>query len=71
MAANCFSNRARRIHKYRGLGTPEEVVTPLAELFFCSCGFPLGSRFVLSPLDEDLLVKKKKKINCEEQIFKS
>jgi hypothetical protein len=59
MAASCFSNSARRIHKYRGLGTPE-VVTTLAEFFFCSGGFPLvGGRFVLSPLDEDLLVKKK------------
>jgi hypothetical protein len=58
MAASCFSNRARRIHKYRGHGTPEEVMTPPAEFFFCSGGFPLvGGRFVLSPLDEDLLVK--------------
>jgi hypothetical protein len=31
-------------------------MTPPAEFFFCSGGFPLvGARFVLSPLDEDLL----------------
>jgi hypothetical protein len=81
MAASCFSNRARRIHKYRGLGTPEDVVTPPAEFFFCSGGFPLvGARFVLSPLDEDLLVKMQnrcehdtatKQFNCEEYICKS
>jgi hypothetical protein len=77
MAASCFSNKARRIHKYRGLGTPEAVMTPPAEFFFCSGGFPLvGGRFVLSPLDEDLLVKTQKdrsiydttskELNCEE-----
>jgi hypothetical protein len=82
MAASCFSNRARRIHKYRGLCTPEEVITPPAEFFFCSGGFPLvGGRFVLSPLDEDLLFKTQndrskydttfKEFNCEEQIFMS
>jgi hypothetical protein len=60
MMASCFSNRASRIHRYRGLGAPVEVMTPLTEFFFCRGGFPLfGGRFVLSPLDEDLLIKAK------------
>ena len=60
MMASCFSNRASRIHRYRGLGAPLEVKTPLTEFFFCRGGFPLfGGRFVLSPLDEDLLIKAK------------
>jgi hypothetical protein len=63
MMASCFSNRARRIHRYRGLGAPVEVMTPPAEFFFCRGGFPLfGGRFVLSPLDEDLLVKTQNRI---------
>lgn len=60
MMASCFSNRASRIHRYRGLGDPLEVKAPLTEFFFCRGGFPLfGGRFVLSPLDEDLLIKAK------------
>jgi hypothetical protein len=35
-------------------------MTPLTEFFFCKGGFPLfGGRFMLSPLDEDLLIKAK------------
>jgi hypothetical protein len=51
-------------------------MTPPAEFFFCNGGFALvGGRFVLSPLDEDLLLKTQtdrskydttfKELNCE------
>lgn len=46
--ARCFSNRARRIQRYRG-----EASTAPEEFFFCSGG--LAGRLVESPLEDERL----------------